>query len=107
MTVKNPNKITLAFQDFEGEDCKFFFDKKNPSRELGVIYNHGRGQGYSASIFVNGAWSLEIPVGGFTTCARAESACRKLFSDRQLLVNHIESFRQELNNEIDLLSHSL
>ena len=98
-------KTTLTFDSFEN-GCKFFYSKGSDT-ELGVI--HKTVFGVEASIFLGerGAWSQEIPVfeGGYTK--DCESFLRKLFNDKQRLVDLIEAYRAEQNAKLDALTNRL
>lgn len=99
------SKITITFDRFEN-GCKFFYPKGSET-EIGVIHQMGRG--VSASIFLEsrGAWSEEIPVGEFAYTKDCESFLRKLFNDKQRLVDVIETYRTEQNNKLDALTNRL
>ena len=98
-------KTTLTFDSFEN-GCKFFYSKGSDT-ELGVL--HQTITGVSASIFLEerGAWSEEMPVGEFAYTKDCESFLRKLFNDKQRLVDLIEAYRAEQNAKLDALTNRL
>lgn len=98
-------KTTLTFGTFYN-DCKFFYAKGNDV-ELGVI--HKTWNGVSASLFLgeSGAWTEEIPVFKCKYTKECESFLRKLFNDKQRLVDLIEAYRAEQNAQLDALTNRL
>ncbi len=102
---RKTTKITLTFDSFEN-GVKFFY-AKGSDKELGVI--HKTWNGVSASLFLgeSGAWTEEIPVGKFAYTKDCESFLRKLFSDKQRLVDVIENYRADHNAQLDALVNRL
>jgi len=98
-------KTTLTFQTYYN-DAKFFYAKGNDT-ELGVIRKTPFGVEASMFIGERGAWTQEIPVfeGGYTK--DCESFLRKLFADKQKLVDVIEAYRAEQNAQLDALTNRL
>ena len=103
--ITHHQKTTLTFDTYEN-DCKFFY-AKGSDPELGVI--HKTIFGCTANLFLGarGAWSQQITVGEFTYTRDAEAFLRKIFADKQRLVDVIEDYRQEQNESLDALTQRL
>ena len=98
-------KTHLTFDTYEN-GCKFFYPKGSDT-ELGVIYQTVTGVYACLFLEARGAWSEEMPVGEFAYTKDCESFLRKLFSDKQRLVDVIEAYRAEQNAKLDALTNRL
>jgi hypothetical protein len=90
-----------------------FYDKNASIEhrvELGVLHKDTLFNSVQANLFLGtrGAWSQQIPVGDeFTYTKDAEAFLRKLFNDKQRLVDVIETYRAEQNALLDALTNRL
>ena len=102
--------MKIKFDTYEGEDTLFFYDGEDTDCkvELGGIRKIGWGSHSSVEAFLwlNGAWSTSIFVGGFKKTRMAQQAVRKLYADQsameQLLEGQFKAWAQKAGVDFSL-----